>query len=349
MTDEELVTVMSRLKLTLTFFKNKYGPTAVILETQNGACYYLQKGTLIRKATTMVKGGKTNLSYILGNSSSVEDSRNYPNYWRITECGVLLSKRTPIVMRQTKSKTGYWTVATRLGGRNGKSICVKVHREVAFAFVDNPFEYEMVNHVDGDKLNNHRSNLEWCNAKHNMTHARDNGLLGLTLNESSVLSLEIVNMVREWAFYKSHYRIRDDLLSLFNITISRPNVSDIVTRKSYKFYFDAETVKIFHYPNMREFEKYKKSRSMADSWIKELVESNDGSVKVVVDLSEKLFNDLQDVDVPVNSELMKGFKRFIVNELSDFEKLVRGVNNCTVVSVKKILNDAILVTAKIGS
>ena len=348
MDKEELLENLKALGLNLTFFKNKYGPEGVLIETQSGDLHYVQKESLLRKVKTGLKEGKLNLPYILLGSSLTRPSVNYPNYWYVTECGVLLSKRTSIVMRQTKSKTGYWTVASKLGGRNGKDVCVKVHREVAFVFVDNPFGYEMVNHVDGDKLNNNRSNLEWCDAKHNVIHARDNGLLGLSLNGNGVLSLEIVNKIREWAFYKSHYRIKDDLLFEFGITISRPNITDIINRKSYKFYFDAVTLKYFSYPSLFEFEKFKRARRMEEEWIKLIEHRSDGSVAVTLDLSTKLFKDLQDVDVPANSELMKGFKRFIVNELGDFERLVKDSVDYVIVSTKKVLNNAILITVRIN-
>ncbi len=45
-----------------------------------------------------------------------------------------------------------------------------VHRLVAIAFIDNPFEYQEVNHKDENKLNNNVNNLEWCTRKYNNTY-----------------------------------------------------------------------------------------------------------------------------------------------------------------------------------
>ena len=56
---------------------------------------------------------------------------------------------------------------------------LRAHRLVAKYFVKNPKpnEYDMVNHIDGDKMNNHYENLEWCNISINTQHAYDNGLI----------------------------------------------------------------------------------------------------------------------------------------------------------------------------
>lgn len=59
---------------------------------------------------------------------------------------------------------------------DGKSKQIKIHRLVAMAFLDNPNGYDVVNHIDGNKLNNNIENLEWCTQSHNNIHALRTGL-----------------------------------------------------------------------------------------------------------------------------------------------------------------------------
>lgn len=53
---------------------------------------------------------------------------------------------------------------------------VKVHRMVAEAFIPNPDNKDIVNHIDGDTHNFNVSNLEWATAQENSKHAIKSGL-----------------------------------------------------------------------------------------------------------------------------------------------------------------------------
>ena len=77
------------------------------------------------------------------------------------------------IMPQTIQRKGYYAVTLWM---NNKAYCRKVHRLVIEAFTQNPDNLPCINHIDGNKLNNHVSNLEWCTYQANMQHAVRTGL-----------------------------------------------------------------------------------------------------------------------------------------------------------------------------
>lgn len=59
---------------------------------------------------------------------------------------------------------------------NKKKYQIKVHRLVALAFITNHNNKSEINHIDGNKQNNHIDNLEWVTHQENQQHAWDIGL-----------------------------------------------------------------------------------------------------------------------------------------------------------------------------
>ena len=90
------------------------------------------------------------------------------NGYTIREDGTITNKDGSV---KTPYGKGYETVKLYYNGRYNQHY---VHRLVAEAFIDG--RDETVNHKDGNKRNNHVSNLEWMSYSDNNKHARENGL-----------------------------------------------------------------------------------------------------------------------------------------------------------------------------
>ena len=78
-------------------------------------------------------------------------------------------------LRPNKTRDGYLQVT--IHRNDGSSKTSTVHRLVAMLFVMNPDMKTEVNHIDGNKLNNHYTNLEWCTKSENSKHAVRLGLI----------------------------------------------------------------------------------------------------------------------------------------------------------------------------
>ena len=91
------------------------------------------------------------------------------NGYTIREDGTITNKDGSV---KTPYGKGYDAVKLYYNGRYNQHY---VHRLVAESFIDG--RDETVNHKDGNKRNNHVSNLEWMSYSDNNKHARENGLV----------------------------------------------------------------------------------------------------------------------------------------------------------------------------
>ena len=100
-----------------------------------------------------------------------ESVNGYEGLYEVSNLGRVRSlKRATtrgIVLKQTM-KHGYMNVCL---SKDNKPSTKRVHRLVAEAFIANPMNKPVVNHIDGDKANNAASNLEWATNSENELHS----------------------------------------------------------------------------------------------------------------------------------------------------------------------------------
>jgi len=112
-----------------------------------------------------------------------KDIKGYEGLYRISNTGMIKSydKTTnnrihpSRIISQTTNQSGY--KRSNLNHPITKKKSPFIHKLVAYHFIDNPNNRRVVNHIDGDKQNNHVGNLEWCTHQENTIHAFKTGLI----------------------------------------------------------------------------------------------------------------------------------------------------------------------------
>jgi len=98
----------------------------------------------------------------------------FTNYG-VSPCGKIKNRITGRILKPIKRKDGYLVVGF---SQDGVFKTKRINRLVASLYIPNPNNLPEVNHLDLDKENNHKNNLEWSTGKNNSIHAAANGHVG---------------------------------------------------------------------------------------------------------------------------------------------------------------------------
>lgn len=98
------------------------------------------------------------------------DIAGFEGLYQVSDEGQIRNARTAYVLKPRKDADGYLLV-TIWRGKPVEQFEVKLHREVAKAFIPNPGNKPQVNHLDGNRANATLSNLEWATCSENHFHS----------------------------------------------------------------------------------------------------------------------------------------------------------------------------------
>lgn len=98
-----------------------------------------------------------------------KEIKGYNGRYKISNLGRVYSNfGSGKILKNILGNRGYFKVSLKM---NGERTNAHIHRLVAKEFVSGHFNGAIVNHIDGDKLNNHYTNLEWVTQQRNNEHS----------------------------------------------------------------------------------------------------------------------------------------------------------------------------------
>lgn len=163
----------------------------------------------------------------------MKEIKGYEGRYSIEEDGRVWSHLTNKYLISHIKKKGYVSVVLY----DSERIEHSVHRLVAKTYIPNPENKPHVNHKTGNKLKNHKDELEWVTPSENMKHAYKLGLIipprfsvsGEKNGKSKLTEQQVLEI-------RSRYENED--ISLVKLSkdypVGKSQIGDIILRKKWK-------------------------------------------------------------------------------------------------------------------
>ena len=137
-----------------------------------------------------------------------KDIEGYKGHYQISNYGNVRSLKKDAFLRKCAYLKGYKIISL---WKNGIGKMFRVHRLVAAAFIPNPENKPCVDHIDGDRANNHADNLRWVTAKENCNnpitksrlHKKDWRIYDGAIRRIAPTSERNCDVFRLWRFNKN--------------------------------------------------------------------------------------------------------------------------------------------------
>ena len=119
--------------------------------------------------------------------------------------------------------------------RKDKGKIYPIHKLLAQAFIPNPENKPIVNHKDGNKMNNNLDNLEWVTHSENVKHSYKMGLIKPKRGSENVQS----KLSEEEVFYiRKNYKYRDEEFNAHKLAqkfgVATSTIYRVVNNECYK-------------------------------------------------------------------------------------------------------------------
>lgn len=127
----------------------------------------------------------------------IYQNKDYSEWFEVSNKGKIRNSKNKKIYKQCINPNGYYQVNLSY---NAIKKTIRTHKAVAETFIENKNNFSDVNHIDGNKLNNVSSNLEWCTRRYNNIHALKKGLRVSAKGEKQAnakLNYDIVKYIRE--------------------------------------------------------------------------------------------------------------------------------------------------------
>ena len=174
-----------------------------------------------------------------------KDIKGYENIYSINNLGEIKSLRRVIhksdgtiqtykerILKSYISSNGYPSVSLT---KNSKTIMHNIHKLLAISFFNEDYIKNnlVVNHKDGNKLNNCLDNLEIVTYSDNMLHALNNNLnknRGINHKQAKLTITQVIEIKRKLKSYK--YGMIKELSNKYNVSFY--TIHGIKTNKTWK-------------------------------------------------------------------------------------------------------------------
>lgn len=153
------------------------------------------------------------------------DVIGYEGLYQVNNRGDVKSLKNNIILKPTPNTWGYLSVSLY---NDGNRKVFTIHRLVALHFIEKNLDL-VVNHIDGDKLNNNVYNLEFITQAENLNHAYRLGLNKIRGEDNSKAKLNKKQVFEIYDLATNKTYTQEKIAKLYGV--DRTTVGKIKSKK----------------------------------------------------------------------------------------------------------------------